>query len=144
MYDNEKDEHGEHVQEEQTLHHEHEREEGELHQAHERVEAELKREEEMLHQEHVHEEESLHKSHEYEEEEDHHSELVEITVDDKSGKIKPGDYTVVAIKELGGVPQAYNLLQESDGKLALLADDGSVTIAGCEVFHSRVKTGASS
>lgn len=138
------EEHREHQREEQILHEEHEREEQQLHQAHEQVEAELHKAEERLHQQHVQEEEALHSAHEREEEASEHCGLVKITINDVVKEVERGVYPVAKIKELGNVPQAYNLLQEIDGQLVLLADDASLTIKGCEVFHSRVKSGGSS
>ena len=145
MHKDENDrEHHDHQQEERELHEEHEREEAVLHQAHEQIEAELHKAEEKLHQAHVREEEVLHQAHEREEENDGHCELVQITIDSTSVEVERGIYTVARIKDLGGVPQAYNLLEERSGQLVLLADDASVAIKGCEVFHSRVKSGGSS
>lgn len=147
MHDNEKneenDEHCEHQREEQALHEAHVREEEMLDEANERVEAELHRAEEEQHQRHVREEEELHTAHEREEQESH-TDLVKININDVTVEVQRGIYSVAAIKTLGNVAQGYNLLKEVDGKLMLEADDASVTIKGCEVFVSRVKSGASS
>jgi hypothetical protein len=75
---------------------------------------------------------------------EHDHELVTITVDTKPYKIRPGQYTVVEIKQLAGVPLAYELEQLIDGKLTPLADGGTVTIKGGEVFLSHPKDGGAS
>jgi len=70
--------------------------------------------------------------------------LVTIEVNEKKYAIKPGKYTVAAIKDIGKVPLAYDLEQLIDGKLTLLDDGASVEIKGCEVFKGHVKDGSSS
>jgi hypothetical protein len=75
---------------------------------------------------------------------EHDDELVTITVDTKPYKIRHGQQTVVAIKQLAGVPLAYELEQLIAGKLTPLPDEASVTIKGGEVFLSHPKDGGAS
>ncbi len=70
--------------------------------------------------------------------------IVTITVNNVPKSIHRGQQTVVAIKNVGGVPIADDLDQLIDGKLQALPDDGAVTIKGGEVFVSHVKDGGSS
>jgi len=70
--------------------------------------------------------------------------IVTITVNNVPKSIHRGHQTVVAIKNVGGVPIADDLDQLIDGKLQALPDDGAVTIKGGEVFVSHVKDGGSS
>jgi len=65
-------------------------------------------------------------------------------VDTKPYKIHRGNHTVVAIKQLAGVPLAYELEQLIDGKLTPLADGATVVIKGGEVFLSHPKDGGAS
>jgi hypothetical protein len=89
------------------------------------------------HHEHGHHEHG-HEHHE------HDHELVTITVDTKLYKIRHGQHTVVAIKQLAGVPLAYELEQLIAGKLTPLPDGATVTIKGGEVFLSHPKDGGAS
>lgn len=73
-----------------------------------------------------------------------HEHVVTITIDTKPHKVKPGQYTVAAIKQIGNVPLAYDLEELVGGKLTPLADGGSVTIKGGEVFLSHPKDGGAS
>ncbi len=73
-----------------------------------------------------------------------HGEFVTIEVDLKSVKIHRGNEPVATIKQLGGVPAAYELDQVIDGKLEPLPDDGHVVIKGGEVFKSQPHKGHSS
>ncbi len=70
--------------------------------------------------------------------------LVVIHINKKEYKVKPGSYTVAAIKEIGGVPFADDLEQIVDGKLVPLPDNGSVLIKGGEKFVSHPKEGGAS
>lgn len=70
--------------------------------------------------------------------------LVTITVDTKPYKIHRGHQTVVEIKNVAGVPLAFELEQLIEGKLTPLPDDGAVTIKGGEVFLSHPKDGGAS
>jgi hypothetical protein len=70
--------------------------------------------------------------------------LVTITVDTKAYKIHRGHQTVVDIKNITGVPLAFELEQLIDGKLTPLPDNGDVTIKGGEVFLSHPKDGGAS
>jgi hypothetical protein len=76
--------------------------------------------------------------------EHHEHEHVTITIDTKQYKIHSGVHTVVEIKQVGGVPAAYELEQLIGGKLTPLADNASVTIKGGEVFLSHPKDGGAS
>lgn len=76
--------------------------------------------------------------------EEHGKQTVTITVDKELHEIHRGHQTVAAIKDVGGVPQSYELDQFVDGKLQPLKDDGAVTIKGGEVFASQPRTGHSS
>ena len=69
---------------------------------------------------------------------------VTITINSEEHDIHRGRQTVVAIKQLGGVPLADDLDQLIDGQLVHLPDDGSVTIKGEEIFVSHVKDGGAS
>jgi uncharacterized protein YabE (DUF348 family) len=61
---------------------------------------------------------------------------VDIIVNGKSHKTKRGVQPVAEIKALAGVPPGDVLQQDVNGTLTTLADDGTVTIAGGEVFMS--------
>ncbi len=76
--------------------------------------------------------------------EDHGKDFVDIQINGVTKQIHRGHQTVVAIKNLGGVPLAYDLEQQIDGKLVLLPDDGTVTIKGGEIFVGHAKDGGSS
>ena len=94
--------------------------------------------------EHGHEHGHEH-SHEHGHEHGHENhENVSITVDTKVFKIAPGPHTVVQIKQLSGVPLAYELEQLINGKLTPLADGATVIIKGGEVFLSHPKDGGAS
>jgi hypothetical protein len=69
---------------------------------------------------------------------------VTITINDKPYEVHRGRQTVAYLKDLGGVPQNYELDEVKDGRLIPLDDDGSVTIKGGEVFKSNLKVGHSS
>ncbi len=69
---------------------------------------------------------------------------VTITINDKPYEVHRGRQTVAYLKEMGGVPQNYELDEVKDGRLVPLDDDGSVTIKGGEVFKSNLKVGRSS
>ena len=73
-----------------------------------------------------------------------HGPVVDIKVDRTTREIHRGRQTVVAIKEVGKVPLAYDLEQLVDGKLVLLPDGGSVVIKGGEQFFSHPKDGGAS
>lgn len=78
---------------------------------------------------------------------DHRQDVVEITINNKPYQIHRGRQTVVAIKALGGVPQADELAQVIEGNtppLTPLKDDGSVPIKGGEIFVSYPKDSGSS
>jgi hypothetical protein len=68
---------------------------------------------------------------------------VSITINGTPKSIHRGHETVIAIKNLGGVPLADDLDQLVDGKLIPLPDDGAVTVKGGEQFISHPKDNAS-
>lgn len=70
--------------------------------------------------------------------------VVTITIDGVDKEIHRGRYTVVELKNLGGIPLAYDLEQVIDGKLVPLPDDGAVTIKGGEKFVGHPKDSGSS
>lgn len=70
--------------------------------------------------------------------------LVEIKINDKSYRIKPGKYSVTELKKIGHVDAGDVLEQVVDGKLTPLPDNASVLIKGCEVFFSHKPDGTSS
>jgi hypothetical protein len=74
---------------------------------------------------------------------DHGNDIVTITVNDNPVKIHRGHQTVEAIKDAANVPQGYELLQEIDGRLTPLKDDGAVTLKGGEIFESHVRESTS-
>ncbi len=69
---------------------------------------------------------------------------VAITIDGKSYNVLPGDYSVGRIKEIGGVPAAFELSQVINRVLTPLPDSGTVCIKGGEVFVSHPRSGGSS
>jgi hypothetical protein len=80
----------------------------------------------------------------YQEDKSQHGLEVIITINNKPYEVHRGRQTVVYLKEIGGVPQNYELDEVKDGQLVRLDDDDSVTIKGCEVFKSNLKVGHSS
>lgn len=70
-----------------------------------------------------------------------HGEFATITVNNQPYTIHRGHETVTAIKEVAGVPTAYQLDELIDGTFTPLKDDGSVTIKGGEQFMSYPKGG---
>jgi hypothetical protein len=69
---------------------------------------------------------------------------IEVTVNGKERKIRPGTYTVADLKEELKVNQDLALSQDINGTLTPLADDAHVTIKGGEAFFSSPRTGGSS
>lgn len=69
--------------------------------------------------------------------------MVSITIDGKVLTIHRGRQTVLALKELAGVPLVYELAQVDNG-LQPLPDDGAVTIKGDEKFIAYPRDSASS
>jgi hypothetical protein len=69
---------------------------------------------------------------------------VTITVDTKPYKIHRGHRTVAEIKNIAGVPLAFEMEQLVNGKLTPLPDDGAVTLKGGEIFLSHPKDGGAS
>ncbi len=80
----------------------------------------------------------------HQEDKSQHGLEVIITINNKPYEVHRGRQTVVYLKEIGGVPQNYELDEVKDGQLVRLDDDDSVTIKGCEVFKSNLKIGHSS
>lgn len=70
--------------------------------------------------------------------------IVKITVDGKVFEIHRGRQTVTTIKQIAGVPLAYQLDQDVNGVLTPLEPGGAVTIKGGEIFVSYPATGSSS
>jgi hypothetical protein len=74
-----------------------------------------------------------------------HREIVEITIKDKHPRIERGDYSVSRILDLvDETVEGFILLEEKEGDLDRVPDDGVLHIRGCEVFDSQVRTGSSS
>lgn len=69
--------------------------------------------------------------------------MVDIKINEETYSIHRGNNTVAQIKAVAGVPVADDLVQLIDGKLNPLADDGSFTIKGGEIFVSHPKDGKS-
>jgi hypothetical protein len=70
--------------------------------------------------------------------------LVSITIDGKTFEVQRGQISVVALKQLAGVPAGYELEEVRHGKLVPLKDDAKVEIEGGEQFVSHPRDGASS
>jgi hypothetical protein len=68
----------------------------------------------------------------------------EITIDGKSYRVEPGNYTVAQLKALGGVAAAFELDQVVNGQLVPLPEGQPVCIRGGEVFISHPCSGGSS
>ncbi len=73
---------------------------------------------------------------------DHPEEKVEIKVDGKERKIRPGTYVLSEFKKLVHVDASRDLDQVKDGVPVQV--EGDVTIVGGEVFISHVPQGGSS
>ena len=69
---------------------------------------------------------------------------VKITIDNKQFTIHRGSHTVAQLKQLAGIPAAYELEEILQGKLVPLGDDQHVLIKGGEHFVSHPRAGASS
>jgi hypothetical protein len=69
---------------------------------------------------------------------------VKITIDNKQFTIHRGSHTVAQLKQLAGIPAAYELEEIVQGKLVPLGDDQHVVIKGGEHFVSHPRAGASS
>lgn len=69
---------------------------------------------------------------------------VTITVNGKSYEIHRGHQPVAAIKQVAGIPAAYQLDQDVGGVLTPLDQAGAVTLKGGEVFVAYPATGSSS
>ncbi len=69
---------------------------------------------------------------------------VKIKINKDDFRVEPGVYTVVELKNIGGVALGHDLEQVIDGKLTPLKDGASVEIKGGERFISHVKDGSSS
>ena len=80
----------------------------------------------------------------HEEDKSQHGPEVTITINNKPYEVHRGRQTVAYLKELGEVPQNFELDEVKDGQLVQLDDDASVTIKGGEVFKSNLKVGHSS
>lgn len=73
-----------------------------------------------------------------------HDDKVTITINEHPHRVRPGNYTVAALKTLDSVPLTDDLEQIINGQLTLLPDDGRVAICGGEIFASHPKSGSSS
>jgi len=80
----------------------------------------------------------------HEEDKSRHRSEVTITLNNKPYEVHRGRQTVVYLKELGEVPQNYELDEVKDGQLVRLDDDAIISIKGGEVFKSNLKVGHSS
>ena len=69
---------------------------------------------------------------------------VAITIDNKTFTIHRGSKTVAELKQVAGIPPAYELEEIVNGKLVPLNDDQRVVIKGGERFVSHPRAGASS
>lgn len=69
---------------------------------------------------------------------------VEVTVDQKERKVRPGSYTVSDFKREVKVDDALALDQLVNGTLTALDDGQTIDIRGGEVFVSHVRQGGSS
>jgi len=69
---------------------------------------------------------------------------VNITIDNKNFTVHRGSKTVAELKQLAGIPAAYELEEIVDGKLVPLNDNQRVVIKGSERFVSHPRAGASS
>jgi hypothetical protein len=67
-----------------------------------------------------------------------------ITIDNKNYTVHRGSTTVSELKQLAGIPPAYELEEIVDGKLVPLSDDQHVVIKGGERFVSHPRAGAAS
>jgi hypothetical protein len=68
---------------------------------------------------------------------------VTISINGPEYQVHRGRRTVSELKDIGHVPQADELEQIIDGKLAPLPDDGAVTIKGGERFISHPRDSGS-
>lgn len=73
-----------------------------------------------------------------------HQHEVTITIDNKHYKVESGRTAVSELKQIGGIPPAYELEEIVDGKLVPLRDDEHVLIKGGERFVGHPRGGASS
>lgn len=69
---------------------------------------------------------------------------VTITIDNKNFTVHRGNTTVSELKQLAGIPAAYELEEIVDGRLVPLGDDQHVVLKGGERFVSHPRAGAAS
>jgi hypothetical protein len=69
---------------------------------------------------------------------------VTIEIDRRAFEIHRGRQSIAEIKNVGGVPLAYELDQFIDCKLVHLADDAAVTLKGGEQFFSHPRDNCAS
>jgi hypothetical protein len=74
----------------------------------------------------------------------HPSADVTITIDNRSYEVRRGRTSVAELKQIGGIPPAYEFEEIVDGKLVPLRDDQHVEIKGGERFVGHPRAGASS
>jgi hypothetical protein len=70
--------------------------------------------------------------------------FVEVTVDRKPKRVLVGEHGVQQFKADVGVDPSRELNEVVDGVFTPLSDSGTVTIKGCEIFVSQVRSGSSS
>jgi hypothetical protein len=77
-----------------------------------------------------------------------HKEIVTVFINGDPVEIERGKRTVAEIlskvQPVRQSPEGYDLLEEKDGPPLPVPENVPVTICGCEIFYSQVKTGASS
>jgi len=81
---------------------------------------------------------------ETESQEKDHPKKVEVTVDQKKHRVRPGEWVVADFKREVKVDAALELDQIVDGQLVPLDNGATITIRGGEVFISHVPQGGSS
>lgn len=69
---------------------------------------------------------------------------IEVTVDQKSRKVRPGSYLVSEFKKEVKVDAALALDQVIDGGFRPLEDNETISIRGGEIFVSHVRQGGAS
>lgn len=69
---------------------------------------------------------------------------VTITIDNRNYTVHRGSMTVSELKQLAGIPGAYELEEIVGGRLVPLKDDQHVVIKGGEIFVSHPRSGSAS
>lgn len=73
-----------------------------------------------------------------------HAGLVFVTIDQRQVQVPYGNFTVVELKEMLGVPPEKELDEVKNNKLHALNDQGHFEVKGGEVFISHPRAGMSS